>query len=184
MQVGAGFKQMRGEAVPEQVGIHPLLNPGTAGGILAGVAGGLGIDGPRAGVPAINGKQPGAGFFPQAPPVCAEFVEQNGTEHYVAVLATLAALDVNHHPSAINVADLQASQLRVPNTGGIEGHEDSLMEWCASRIDELGHFFLTENGGLAVRLLRVRSVGNAPRSLQCLDVEKPQGTQMVGYRAG
>jgi len=86
-------------------------------------------------------------FFPQAPPVCAEFVEQNGTEHYITVLATLAALDVNHHPSAINVADLQASQLRVPNTGGIEGHEDSSMKWCVSRIDELGHFFLTENGG-------------------------------------
>ena len=69
-----------------------------------------------------------------------------GEVHYVAVLATLAALDVNHHPSAINVADLQASQLRVPNTGGIEGHEDSSMKWCASRIDELGHFFLTGSG--------------------------------------
>jgi len=57
------------------------------------------------------------------------------------------ALDVNHHPSAINVADLQASQLRVPNTGGIEGYEESSMKWCASRIDELGHYFLTENGG-------------------------------------
>jgi len=34
-----------------------------------------------------------------------------------------------------------------------------------------------------VRLLRVRSVGNAPRSLQRLNVEKPQGTQMVGHRA-
>jgi len=32
-------------------------------------------------------------------------------------LRSLAALDVNHNPSAINVADLQASQLRVPNTG-------------------------------------------------------------------
>ncbi len=106
------------------------------------MAWGLGIDGPSTGVPTITGKQPGAGFFPQAPPVCAEFVEQNGTEHYVTVLATLAALDVNHHPSAINVADLQASQLRVPNTGGIEGHEDSSMKWCASRIDELGYFFL------------------------------------------
>ena len=107
--------------------------------------------------------------------MCAEFVEQNGTEHYVAVLATLAALDVNHHPSAINVADLQASQLRVPNTGGIEGHEDSSMKWCASRIDELGHFFLTENGGQAVALLRIGGVGNAPWLLEGLDVEKPQG---------
>jgi hypothetical protein len=61
--------------------------------------------------------------------------------------SSLAAKDVNHHPSAINVADLQASQLRVPNTGGIEGHEDRSMKWRASRIDELGYFFLTENGG-------------------------------------
>ncbi len=63
MQVGAGFQQMRGEAVTEQVGIHTLRNSGTAGGILAGVAWGLGIDGPSTGVPAITGKQPGAGFF-------------------------------------------------------------------------------------------------------------------------
>src|SRR4029077_8066713 len=113
----------------------------------AGVTRGLGIDGPSTGVPAITGKQPQTGFFAPSSPVCAEFVEQNGTEHYVTVLATLAALDVNHHPSAINVADFQARQLRVPNPGGIEGHEDSSMKWCASRIDELGHFFLTENGG-------------------------------------
>ena len=86
-------------------------------------------------------------FSPHKDRFDVRFVEQNGTEHFVAVLATLAALDVNHHPSAIHVADLQPSQLRVPNTGGIEGHKDSSMKWCASRIDELGHFFLTENGG-------------------------------------
>ena len=32
--------------------------------------------------------------------------------------------------------------------------------------------------------LRIGSVGNAPRLLQGLDVEKPQGAQMVGHRAG
>jgi hypothetical protein len=69
MQVGAGFQQMRGEAMPQQVGIHPFLDPGTAGGILAGVAWSLGIDGPNPGVPAITGKQQGAGFFRQTPPV-------------------------------------------------------------------------------------------------------------------
>src|SRR5258707_13561226 len=117
------------------MGIHLLLDPGTAGGNLAGVAWGLGIDGPSTGVPAITGKQPGAGFFPQAPPVGTEFVEQNGTEHYVAALATLAAWDVNHHPSAINVADLQASHPPVPNTGGIEGHGDSCVKGWADRTE-------------------------------------------------
>jgi hypothetical protein len=51
-------------------------------------------------MPAVSGEKPN-GFFAQAPPVCTEFLEQNGTEHHVAVFATLATLDVNHHPSAI-----------------------------------------------------------------------------------
>src|SRR5947207_11065801 len=53
------------------------------------------------------------------------------------------------------------------------GHEDSSMKWCASRIDHLGYFFLTENRGQAVCLFGIRSVGNAPRFLKRLNVEKP-----------
>jgi hypothetical protein len=114
----------------------------------------------------------------------AEFIEQNGTEHHVAVFATFAALDVNHHPLAINVATLQASQLGVPNTGGVEGHEDSSMKGCASRLDELCDLFLAENRGQAVCLLGIRSVGDAPRFLKRLNVEKPQGTQVGGHGTG
>jgi len=44
--------------------------------------------------------------------------------------------------------------------------------------DELRHLFLTENRGQAVAFLRKGSVGNAPRLLERLDVEKPQGTEM------
>jgi hypothetical protein len=56
--ISASFQQVRGEAVPKHVGIHLLLNAGTAGGILAGAAWGLGIHGPTAAVPAIAGEQP------------------------------------------------------------------------------------------------------------------------------
>src|SRR6266852_799850 len=164
------------------MGIHLLLDSGTAGGIMAGVAWGLGIDGPRTGVPAITGTQPGAGFFPQAPPVCTEFVEQNGTEHYVAVLATLAALDVNHHPPAIDVADLEARQFSIPHAGGVEGHEHGAIKGNRSGVDELRYFFLAENRGQAVRLLRIGSVSDAPRSLERLNVEKAQCTQIGRYR--
>jgi hypothetical protein len=132
--------------VAEYVGIHLLLNPGAASGVLAGVTRCFGIHGLITTMPAVSGEEPN-GFFAQAPPVCTEFIEQNRTEHHVAVFATLAGLDVDHHPSAINVADLQASQLRVPNAGSVEGHEDRSMKWCAGRIDELRHFFLTENRG-------------------------------------
>ena len=37
VQVGTGFQHVRGEAVTEHVGIHLLLDSGTASGVLAGV---------------------------------------------------------------------------------------------------------------------------------------------------
>ncbi len=100
----------------------------------------------------------------------AKFLEQNRTEHHVAVLATFAALDMNHHPSAVNVADLQTSQLRVPNSGRVEGHEYGAVKRSGSGVDELCYFFLAENRGQAVCLLGIRSVGNAPRFLERLNV--------------
>ncbi len=183
VQVGAGFQHVRGEAVPEHVGIYLFLNPGTAGGVLAGVTRRFRIQGLIPTMPTVSGEEPN-GFFAQAPPVCTEFLEQNGAEHHVAVFATLAALDVNHHPSAVNVADLQSSQLRVANTGGVKGHQDSSMKRCAGCIDDLGHFFLAEYRGQAMGLLRIRSIRDTPRSFQRLDVEKPQGTQVVRHRTG
>jgi len=116
--------------------------------------------------------------------VCAEFVEQNGTEHHVAVLAALAALDVNHHPPAIDVADLEARQLCVADAGGVESHEHSAIKGSRSGVNELRYFFLAENRGQAVRLLRIGSVSDAPRSPERLNVEKAQGAEMVRYRTG
>jgi Protein kinase domain len=156
----------------------------TAGGILASVARGLGIDGLIAAVPAIPGKQPDTGSFAQPSPVCAEFFEQDRAEHHVAILATLAALDVENHALAVHVADLQASQLRVPNASRVESHEHGAIKGSRSGVDELPYLLLTENGGQTVAFLGIGSVGNAPRLLQCLDVEKAQGAQMVGHRTG
>ncbi len=68
VKIGAGFQQVSGEAVAEHVGINLFLDAGTTGGMLAGVARSLGIDGLIAAVPAVAGKQPDAGSFPQLPP--------------------------------------------------------------------------------------------------------------------
>ena len=89
MQVGTGFQQVSGKAVTEYVRVHPLPYPGTLGSVLTSVARRFGVDGPIAVVPAIAGKQPDPGFFAQTPPVGAEFIEQHGTEHHVAILAPL-----------------------------------------------------------------------------------------------
>jgi len=108
--------------------------------------------------------------------VRAQFLEQDWAEHQVAILTTLAALDVDHHALAVHVTDLQAGQLRVPHTSRIECHEQGAIKGSRGRVDELRYFFLTENGGQTVAFLGIRSVGNAPRLLQRLNVEKPQST--------
>src|SRR5713226_6910416 len=104
--------------------------------MLAGVARGLGIHGLIAAVPAIAGKQPDTGSVAQPAPVRAQFVEQNRAEHHVAILATLATLDVKNHALAVHVADLQASQLRVANASGIESHEHGAIKGSRSGVDE------------------------------------------------
>jgi hypothetical protein len=184
VQVGAGFQQVRSEAVAQHVGMYLLLNAGTAGGILTSVTRGFGIHGLIATVPAIPGKQPDAGFFAQPPPVGAEFFEQDGAQHHVAILATLAALDVENHALAVHVADLEASQLRVPNPSRVESQEHGAIKSSRSGVDELRYLFLTENGGQAVAFLRIGSVGNAPRPFERLNIEEPQSAQMVCHRTG
>src|SRR5215469_4047169 len=171
---------MSREAVAEHVGIYLFLNASTASGVLTSMTWCFGVDRLIATMPAVSGEEPN-GFFAQAPPVCTEFFKQNGTEHHVAVLATFAALDVNHHSSAVDVVDLEARKLSVANAGGVEGHQNGAIEGSRCGIDELRHFFLAENGGQEMGLLRIRSIRDTPPSFQRLDVEKPQGTQVVRY---
>ena len=58
------------------------------------------------------------------------------------------------------------------------------MERGARRIDELGHPFLAENRGQAVRLLRIGSLRDTPRPLERVNVEKTQCTQIGRHRTG
>ena len=114
----------------------------------------------------------------------AQFLEQDGAEHDVAVLPTFAVLNVHDHSSAIDVADLQARELGAAHASAVEGHQNSVIEGSRRSIDEQCYFFLTENGGQAVALLGIGSVGNAPGPLERLDVEEAQGAEMVGHRTG
>jgi hypothetical protein len=54
---------------------------------------------------------------------------------HIAISASLAALDVNHHALTVDVADFQASQLRVADSGGVERHQqDALVGEAAASI--------------------------------------------------
>src|SRR5579862_3022318 len=114
---------MSGETVAQRVWMYGLRKACSLGGFLTGVPDGLGIDGLITAMVTVAWKEPDAGFSPQAVPVLAQFFEQLGAEHDIAISAAFSTPDVNHHALAVNVADLQARQFGTPHAGGIERHE-------------------------------------------------------------
>src|ERR1700722_11791299 len=98
-------------------------------------------------MPTVAGKQPLLRLAPQTAPVGAQFFEQSGTEHNVAVLAALALADMNHHPPAISVADLQVSRFCAPCTGSIKRHQKDAMKGGVRGLNQSRDFFLTEHPG-------------------------------------
>jgi len=55
-------------------------------------------------------------------------IEEFRAEHDVAVLATLAAENVDHHAFGVDVADLEPGQLGPPEACGIERHQNGAMQ--------------------------------------------------------
>jgi hypothetical protein len=94
----------------------------------------------------------------------AQFLEQDGAQHDVAVLLAFAVLNVHDHALAIDIADLQARELGAAHTGAVEGHQNSAIEGSRRGIDELCYFFLTENGGQAIALSLTRATASTPAS--------------------
>ena len=114
----------------------------------------------------------------------SQFLQQDRAEHHVTVLLAFATLNVHDHASTIDIADLQTRELGAPHAGAVQGHQNGAIEGSGGGIDELCDLLLTENDGKAIALLGIGSVGNAPRPLECLDVEEAQGAEMVGHRTG
>src|SRR6202453_2398353 len=172
-QVGAGFKKMCGEAMTQSVRMDaPMLKARTFSSDLAGGSEDLGGDGITCGVPAAAGKQPLLRLSPETSPVDAKFLQQRGAEHDIAVLAALALSDMDHHPLAVDVTDLQVSRFCAACAGGIHRHQQDAMKRRVRGLNQSRDFFLTENPRKMTHLLRVGCLGDAPATLQHVDVEE------------
>ena len=90
----------------------PVVEAGAFSSDLAGRPEDLGGDWITCRMPAVAGKEPLLRLAPETAPVSAQCFEQLRAEHDVAVLATLALPDMNHHPLAVDVADLQMGRVR------------------------------------------------------------------------
>src|ERR1035437_4498725 len=117
-------------------------------------------------VPAVAGKQPLLRLTPESAPVSAQRIEQLRAEHYIAVLASLALPDVNHHPLAVDVADLQVGRFCAARTSGIKRHQKDAMKRGIRGVNQARDLFLTEYLRKVTHLLRIGRLGDAPAALQ------------------
>src|SRR5277367_2486367 len=98
----------------------PMREAGAFGGVLAGIPEHLGGDRMTRSVPAVAGKEPLLRLAPEAAPVDAQRIEQLRAEHDIAVPGSLASPDMNHHPLAVDVSDLQVGRFRATCPSGIK----------------------------------------------------------------
>src|ERR1035438_9121539 len=132
-------------------------------------------------VPAVAGKEPLLRFAAEAAPVDTQFFEQLRAEHDIAVLAALALPDMNNHPLAVDVADLQVGRFCAACTGGIKRHQKDAMKGGIRGVDQARYLLLAEYLGKMTNLLRIGRLGNAPAALQHVNVEETQSRQTQDY---
>ena len=60
--------------------------------------------------------------------MCAQFIEQMGAEHDIAILAAFAVLDMHHHARRVDVGEFEGRALGATHASGIEGHEDGAVK--------------------------------------------------------
>src|SRR5271165_3867279 len=178
-QVSTVFEQVGSETVAQGVGMDSILQASASGGLAAGVIDGLGGDRMIRPMVTAPGEQPLRRFALQPAPIVAQSFQQDGTEHDISVLTAFPAADVDNHASAVDIGDLQASQLGAPNPGAIEGHQHNAMQSSLGRVDEEGNFFWAQYAGQVSRLLRIRCIGHAPWLLHRLDEEEAQRGQAL-----
>src|ERR1700682_4524087 len=181
-QVGASFEQMGGKAVAQSVWMDaPVLKAGAFGGLLTGVPENLGGDRMTRRMPSVAGEQPIGGLVFQPAPVDTQGIEQLRTEHDIAILAPLAAPNMNDHALAVDIADLEVRHFCATCSRGIQGHQQDAMKGKLCRVDQTCYFFLAQHLRQVQNLLRIRCLGDTPASLQHLYIEEAQSRQALSY---
>ncbi len=127
------------------------------------------------------GEEPSLGL--QSAPVVAQSFQQDGTEHDVPILTALATLDVDDHPLAIDIANLQAGHFVAARSGSIESHQQDSIEGVAGRVNQPGDFFLAQYRGQVLHFLGIGRLRHAPGSFQSFNEEETQSGQPLGNAA-
>jgi hypothetical protein len=118
------------------------------------------------------GKQPALG--PGEPPIAAQNPQELRRQHDVAVLAPLALLDPDHHPTAVDVGDLEHHHFRHAQAGGVNRSERDAALQARDRLQEAHHLVGAQHHRQLLRLARVSDALRNRRLAERHPVEKAQ----------
>ena len=172
-QIGAGFQHVRGETVPQRMRRYVLLDAGLLGGLATACPDDLLGDG-HISPPVLHRawEQIGLGLHPA--PVLAQSLQKLRGQQNIAIAAALALMDMNDHAFAVDVGDLQVTQLGPAQPGCIQRHQHGAMHQVPSRINQPRDLFRTEYGRQLPGALGKRNLIEQVGAPKGLDEEKPQ----------
>jgi hypothetical protein len=83
-------------------------------------------------------------------------------------------LDVNHHPPAVDVGDLQMPELRVPHAGRVQDHQHRAVRQTVGGVDQPRHLLDAQNLRQPTRRFQIGRVVEQVPTLQRLHEEEAQ----------
>jgi hypothetical protein len=118
-------------------------------------------------------------------PVAAQDRQELRRQHGITVLAALALLDPDHHPTAVDIADLQPHRLRGPQAGSIGRGQRRAALQAGHGFEKAHDLVRAQHQRQLARLARIRDAFRQIAPAQRHAVEEAQGTDgLVERRPG
>jgi hypothetical protein len=97
-------------------------------------------------------------------------------ERDIAILGTLAAVDMDHHAARVDVGDFEMESFMKPQAAGVDGREIDIIVESLDLGQNASDFIDAENGGKASFGLGSKDSEDVPIALEDMFVEEANST--------
>src|ERR1017187_543631 len=182
-QIGARLQQVGRPTVAQRVRGNAFADASTVRGFVACNPDSLVRDGLFGSAPGIAArKQVGLGLAPT--PVFPQSLQQRGTERQIAILAAFAFYHAKDHALAIDVADLETSQLASLHDGSVDRNQQRSSKQRSGGIDQARNFLPAQHRRQSASVPRVRQELAELVTLERFDEKESQRRYPVDHGAG
>ena len=109
-------------------------------------------------------------------PVSTQHIQGCNRKRYHSVFGPFAAMDMNEHPVAVDVAHFQVERLLETKTACIDSEEIGVVVGSSHRGEEFYDLLFGEDGGKNIRTLSFQVTENVPLTMQDLLEKEFEGT--------